>query len=228
MPVYAEEIVRRILFLTALVAAISLACGGGGSSEAQTKATPAKAKAASTTISAPQKAFGSKSAPITMEVFSDFQCPSCRMFYHESIKPLMNDYVHPGKVYFIHRDFPLQIHPYARDAARYANAAGTFGKFEKVAEAIYGTQEAWAANRSRLEAAVASALTPDEMNRVRQLMNNPVVEQAIDKDMQLGAFNRVGSTPTVILTHNGRVMPLPGTMNYPLLKRVLDQLLAGR
>ncbi len=218
---------KRIHLLTlAVIGFLCLACSSNGS-ETQSKATPAKSSAAAA-VAQPQKSFGSRTAPITMEVFSDFQCPSCRYFFHESVKPLMNDYVHSGKVYFIHRDFPLQMHPYARDAARYANAAATFGKFEKVADAIYGTQEAWTADRSRLEAAVASALTPAEMIRVRQLMKSPVVEAAIDKDMQLGTFNQVRSTPTVILTHNGKVMPLPGTLNYPLLKRVLDQLLAGK
>src|SRR5271170_5231015 len=49
--------------------------------------------------SEPVKSYGSPSAPITMEVFSDFQCPACRMLYEQTLKLLINDYVASGKVY---------------------------------------------------------------------------------------------------------------------------------
>ena len=174
----------------------------------------------------PVKTAGSRTAPITMEVWSDFQCPACRQLYIESIRPLMNDYVHTGKVFFVHRDMPLAIHAHARDAARYANAAAQIKKFEKVAEALYLNQDAWAADGSRLESVVASVLSPGEMNRVRQNWKSSVVETAIDQDVSRGRQFRVGSTPTVVLTHRGRSMPLPGGVNYTLLRRVLDQMLS--
>ena len=63
------------------------------------------------------KAQGVPTAPVTIEVFSDFQCPSCKNLYEEALKPLMADYVSKGKVYLIHRDFPLAMHPHARAAA---------------------------------------------------------------------------------------------------------------
>ena len=62
-----------------------------------------------------------------MEVFGDFQCPACRGFFETTVKQVIDDYVIPGKVYLIHRDFPLEMHPYARQAARLANAAAEFG-----------------------------------------------------------------------------------------------------
>ena len=41
----------------------------------------------------PHKAFGSKSAPVTMEVFSDFQCPACKTLFTTTNRRLMDDYV---------------------------------------------------------------------------------------------------------------------------------------
>src|SRR5271170_6669648 len=67
---------------------------------AKAAAAPAKVAAASDEV--PVKAIGSKSAPITMEVFSDYQCPSCRLLYEQTLKPLINEYVATGKVYLIH------------------------------------------------------------------------------------------------------------------------------
>jgi len=196
-----------------------------GSAGAQSGAKAAAPKAAPAPA-APVKSAGSRVAPITMEVWSDFQCPACRNLYAESVRQLMNDYVHTGKVYFVHRDMPLAMHPHARDAARYANAAAQINKFEKVAEVLYMNQDIWAADGSRLESIVASALTPAEMSKVRQNWKSKTVEDSIDSDIARGRQFRVSSTPTVVLTHRGRTTPLPGGVSYPLLRRVLDQMLA--
>jgi hypothetical protein len=60
------------------------------------------------------KARGIPVAAITIEVFSDFQCPACKALYEQTLKPLVADHVDKGKVYLVHRDFPLPIHAYAR------------------------------------------------------------------------------------------------------------------
>ena len=83
------------------------------------------------------KAVGLPNAPILMEVFSDFQCPACKTLYEQTLMPLVRDYVSAGKVYLIHRDFPLPMHAYAREAASYACAAGRIGKYEQVADALF-------------------------------------------------------------------------------------------
>src|SRR5579862_9955351 len=99
----------------------------------QAKASaPAGAKPAAAVAVNPTfvKTIGNPKAPITMEVFGDFQCPACRGFFETTVKQVIDDYVIPGKVYIIHRDFPLEMHPYALPAARLANAAAQFGQFE--------------------------------------------------------------------------------------------------
>jgi protein-disulfide isomerase len=220
--------VRRIVQLStgALLAILTIfLAASAGAQSAKKSSAPAPA-AAPAAPAEPVKTAGSRTAPITMEVWSDFQCPACRQLYIESIRPLMNDYVRTGKVFFVHRDMPLAMHAHARDAARWANAAAQIDKFEKVAEALYFHQDTWAVDGSRLEAVVASVLSPAEMNRVRQNWKTALVDEAINKDISRGQQFRVNSTPTVVLTHRGRSMPLPGGVNYPLLRRVLDQMLA--
>src|SRR5579863_9074518 len=61
-----------------------------------TKTTAAQAKASHMDLAA-EKSMGTKSAPITLEVYSDFQCPSCKQFFLTATTPLMNDYVASGK-----------------------------------------------------------------------------------------------------------------------------------
>jgi len=47
----------------------------------------------------PHTAFGSKTAPVVMEIFSDFQCPACKTLYTATNNKLMDNYVNVGKVY---------------------------------------------------------------------------------------------------------------------------------
>jgi protein-disulfide isomerase len=175
---------------------------------------------------APSKAMGSKSAPITIEVFSDFQCPACKQTFQQTLRPLMDDYVAAGKVYLVHRDFPLPMHNHSREAARWANAAAQVGKFEPVEEALYTKQETWAAN-GNIDTIVAAVLTPAEMKKVRQLMQGSgPLDAAIDKDVELGKSRRVSQTPSLFVTHGGETVPLPpGGVSYPILKQYLDYLL---
>ncbi|MBZ5703525.1 MAG: DsbA family protein [Acidobacteriia bacterium] len=65
----------RLRLLPAIILTVVL---GLAASLALTAAPPQAKPAAEVD---PHKAFGSKSAPITMEVFSDFQCPACRTLY---------------------------------------------------------------------------------------------------------------------------------------------------
>jgi protein-disulfide isomerase len=186
-----------------------------------------KAKAASAPDPAPVKTLGSRHAPITIEVFSDFQCPACKALYEQTIRPLIDNYVVTGQVYLIHRDFPLeQLHRYSRVAARYANAAARLGKFERVEQALYAKQQTWAAD-GNVDAVVAAVLTPAEMKKVRQWVDQPAeLDQAIEKDVRLGDRIPVRSTPTVIVMHAGKTYPLPpGGVNYSLLRQFLDELL---
>jgi protein-disulfide isomerase len=171
------------------------------------------------------KGHGTRSAPVVVEVFSDFQCPACRELYQSTLKPLMANYVASGKVYLVHRDMPLSIHSHSRQAARFANAAAAIGKLDRVSDVLYSTQDVWGVN-GNVEAVVAQVLTPAEMRRVRELAASEPVNASIDRDLERGRSLQVRSTPSVFVTHRGRTQPLPpGGVNYPLLKQYIDHLL---
>jgi protein-disulfide isomerase len=173
------------------------------------------------------KAFGSKGAPITMEIFSDFQCPACRTLYESIWHPLMDNYVDTGRVYLIHRDMPLAGHAYSRLAAQYADAAARIGRFEKVEDVLFTRQNIWEQSGD-VDGVVASVLTPAEMAKVRRLVKSPQVDAAIDRDVALGQDYRVTQTPTIIITCKGKPYPVVGAVSYSILRQFLDQLLSQR
>ncbi len=172
------------------------------------------------------KTMGSKSAPITLEVFSDFQCPSCRAFYLTATTQVIKDYVSTGKVYLVHHDFPLPMHAHSMEAARWANAAAGIGKFQEVETALYSTQDAWEAN-GRIEDAVASVLSPEDLRRVQALMAKPEVQAAIDEDVDLAKQKSLSWTPSIFVTYKGQSTLLPREgVSYGILKQYFDYLLS--
>ena len=80
-------------------------------------------------------AMGPANAPVTVVMFSDFQCPACSAT-HPVLKKAIEAF--PGKVRFVVRDFPLEsIHANAFNAARAASAANAQGKFFEYGEFLY-------------------------------------------------------------------------------------------
>jgi protein-disulfide isomerase len=173
----------------------------------------------------PHKVFGSKNAPIIMEVFSDFQCPACKTLYTSTNRLIIDNYVNTGKIYLIHRDYPLPMHAYSRVAARYARAAAQIGKVESVEQALFQAQEKWEASGD-VDGTVAAALTPAEMAKVRALVKGGTLEPLIDKDYSLGQIYHVNQTPTTILHAKGQTYPVVGVVSYDILHNFLDQLLS--
>ena len=190
-------------------------------------ARPQAKSPATASSSANPKGIGSPNAPITMEVFGDFQCPACRNFYETTVKQVIDNYVVPGKVYLVHRDFPLDIHPYARDAARLANAAAQLGQFEAIERALYDKQDEWAP-KGNIDQVISSSFPPAQLKKFHdyQTAHLTDINASIERDRAMGIQRNVNQTPTVFITARGKTEALPGGgVDYKLLKNYFDYLL---
>ena len=162
-----------------------------------------------------------------MEVFGDFQCPACRVFFETTVKQVIDDYVIPGKVYIIHRDFPLEMHPYARQAARLANAAAEFGQFEAIERALYDHQDEWS-TKGNIDEVMASYFPPAQFKKFQAYEAQHIgeINASIERDRAMGTQRNVNQTPTVYITSHGKTEALPGGgVDYKLLKSYFDYLL---
>ncbi|MBV9506416.1 MAG: thioredoxin domain-containing protein [Acidobacteriia bacterium] len=169
------------------------------------------------------KTFGNPDAPITIELFSDFQCPSCRMLHITLLPSIMRDYVLPGKAYLVYKEYPLPQHNHSREAAAYACAAARVGKYEQVADALFQNQPAWAENGKVFET-VSTALTPAEQKKVQALARDPGILDEVQQDVQQGQSQGVNQTPTMLIIHGTKRYPVAGVPNYSLLRSILDGL----
>lgn len=162
-----------------------------------------------------------------MEIFGDFQCPACRNFFESTVKQVIDDYVIPGKVVIVHHDFPLQMHPYARQAAQLANAAAQFGQFESMERALYDRQPEWT-DKGNIDQVIASSFSTAEFKKIQtyETQHLSEINASIERDVALGMQRNVNQTPTIFVTAKGKTEALPGGgVDYRLLKQYFDYLL---
>jgi protein-disulfide isomerase len=210
--------------------------------------TKAAAKPAAP-LGAPVKSYGSSSAPITMEVFSDYECPSCRSLFENTLRPMIADYVAAGRVYLVHRDFPLPMHKYGYEAARWLNASARVGEFQNVEAALYDNQNSWAQD-GNIAKYVSAAMSAAEFKRVEAVRGcgfetagavKPAnfalgqtgvgemcpLDPYIEADRALGNKIPVQATPTYVISYKGNRLPAgSGIVSWPILKQFFDSLLS--
>jgi protein-disulfide isomerase len=136
---------------------------------------------------------GTANAPVTIVMFSDFQCSACSAVY-PVLKKTMAEY--KDKIRFVVRDFPLEtIHENAFPAAQAANAANAQGKFFEYTELLYNNQDSLG-NASLKE--FASRVGLDRKKFDADLDSGKYAEE-VRKDMADGTAYGITSTPTVFV-----------------------------
>jgi protein-disulfide isomerase len=74
-------------------------------------------------------AIGRTDAPLTLVEFADYQCPFCRQFQSTVYERMKKDYIDTGKLRFVSRDLPLDMHSNASAAAHASRCAGEQNRF---------------------------------------------------------------------------------------------------
>jgi protein-disulfide isomerase len=174
---------------------------------------------------APAHIMGAANAPVTIELFSDFQCPGCKNLHETTIRELRHTYVNAGKVKIVYRDIHLPMHKFARLAGTYAGAAEKLGLYDTVADKLFDTQSTWDQN-GKVDEVVASVVPAPQMMKLRAMANEPAVGRQLDDETKeaLEQFHIPG-TPTMII-HHGTASDRIGQVSFEVLSKYLDSLLA--
>ena len=153
--------------------------------------TSAKGLAKSTQIR------GNPEAPLTLEEFGDFECPSCKnvaTFLDKVIKEY-----HPS-VRIIFRNFPLAMHQHARDAALAAEAAGLQGRYWEMHDMLFREQAVWssATDPGLLFDTYAETLGLD-LNQFRKDVKSDKVRERLESDQARAKSLGVKVVPTLFI-----------------------------
>ena len=165
---------------------------------------------------------GRADSPVRVIIYEDLQCSDCAAFRRMMDEKILPQYA--SKVAFIHHDFPLAKHPWARRAA----IAARFFADQKPEMALEyrryilaGIEMTNVGNFNLRLASFAKARGIDQEAAIASLAN-PRYAELVEKDYQEGVSRGVVHTPTVFV--NGR--PFIETFTFEEISKGIDEALA--
>jgi protein-disulfide isomerase len=160
-------------------------------------------------------AWGPASAPVTMLVYSDFQCPFCVRAY-PTIKQIQAKY--KDRVRLVYKDYPLDIHPLAPKAAEAGSCAAEQGRFWEFHDKVFENPRALQVPDLKR---TAQALGLDA-TKFGECLDSGKFTAEWQADMAEGQKAGVNATPTFIA--NGRIVV--GAKSLEEMSKMLDEEIA--
>ncbi len=171
-----------------------------------------------TTTGAPT--FGAPDAPLSLILFSDFECPQCKLEDETLRKELLAAFPTQVRLYF--KDFPLEsLHPWAKAAAATGRCVLQQGEphFWHYHDWIYATQNDIKPDNFRAKVDEFAQTEKLDQMQFGHCMDNPTGPAAeVDKEMAEGKALNINGTPTLFV--NGR--RLVGNYPWENLKAIID------
>ncbi len=133
---------------------------------------------------------GSADAPVTIVEFTDYDCPYCRRYYHETFPKIMERF--GGQIRYVMRHFPLaSMHPEAVKAAEAAECAGEDGLFWEFHDLMMQGVPSLSVPSLKQYAAELGVNT-DEFNRC---LDSDSKATLVQQDLRDGYMHGVRGTP---------------------------------
>jgi len=159
---------------------------------------------------------GPSDAPVTLAVFSDFECPYC-VTLNTTLSKIIAE--RGDKVRLVYLHFPLgQIHPHAGKAAEASLCAEGQGKFWEMHDELYKDRTKLGIEDLKTK---AEAIGLDS-GRFNECLSSGKYADRIRADVEAGRAVGVSSTPTLFI--NGR--PLMGAYPFQEIVKIIDEELA--
>lgn len=155
---------------------------------------------------------GDTAAEVTIEEYSDFQCPACK-----SLEPVLEKVLQdfPGQVKLVYNDFPLTtIHDHATATAEAGQCAFAQGKFWEYHDQLFQRQSSWeqATDIDTVLIEYAVELGLDSTQFSTCLASDTTIA-SVDEDVSEGKQAKVSSTPTLFVNGERLIGPTYDTLH---------------
>jgi protein-disulfide isomerase len=173
---------------------------------------------------------GSKSAPVTVIDFSDFQCHLCAR-YVKNTEPKINEtYIQTGEVALVFKHLPnrgFDSMPAAL-AAQCIQDQGKFWQFHNLLYEKQGPIDSGWANKDNLKK-LASQISGLDMHKFDSCFDSQKYKSFIENDIALAHSLGFTETPSFIIVKNDGSSPqkIEGPQPFPAFKAVIDKELVG-
>lgn len=144
-------------------------------------------------------AIGSKTAPVTIREFGDYQCPACGAFFPVAQK-VRNQIVAAGKARYVFFDYPLPIHRNAFQASIAARCAARQDQFWPYHDRLYATQDEWSDSQGPMQHFLDLAVeTGVKTGPLKQCVAESRTKPTINAEKLIGKKAGLRATPTIIV-----------------------------
>ena len=149
---------------------------------------------------------GDPNAPVTIDVFEDFQCPACQRFTENTEPLIIQNLVASGQARYVFHNYPFLDgngagstgeSDQAANAAMCANDQDKFWEMHSILYANWNGENQGAFSSRRLQA-MAESLGLD-LDAFNSCFNSNKYEAEIQADFDLGGQMGVSGTPTVFV-----------------------------
>lgn len=151
---------------------------------------------------------GRADAPVTVEVWADYQCPFCGRFSDETLAALAPQ-LRDGSVTVVHRDYAF-LGPESFDAAVAARCALPEGRYWEMHDAIYGAQSG--ENQGAFARPVLIDLAADvglDAEAFAACLDDRAVLLDVLDETASGVRTGISSTPTAVVVGGQRFTGVP-------------------
>lgn len=169
-------------------------------------------------IRADEAILGDKNAPITLIMYSDFQCPFCSRGYN-TVKDLEKEY---GKnIRYIYKHLPLSFHDQALIAAQYFEAI----RLQSVEKAfafhdeVFKNQRSLSEGKEKFLQAAAKKVGAD-LKKIAVDIKKEEIKKRIEEDQAEAQKFEMSGTPGFLL--NG--VPVRGAYPVEYFKNIVEEL----
>jgi protein-disulfide isomerase len=141
-------------------------------------------------------AVGPKDAQVKVVLFSDFQCPYCKVFF-QSFRDIMKQ--DSGNVLFAYKHLPLDIHPQAVPAALAAECAQEQNKFWEYADLLYKNQSVWGAAKDTVAFKGYARTLGLDAGQFGQCLDGKKYQNVVDAGKSEGESFGISGTPAIFV-----------------------------
>ena len=171
---------------------------------------------------------GDVQAPVTIFIFSDYQCPFCGKFFKETELLIRQNYVDTGKVKMVYKDLAF-LGPESVAAAQAAECARDQKKYWQYHDALFeaeiqdGQEQNGNLNKELFEK-IASDLKMN-LDEFSSCLNSSKYAAEVNKDIEEGksVMERM-STPTIFIDDK----MIQGAYPYDVFSQAIDEALNKR
>jgi len=155
---------------------------------------------------------GRAGAPVTVVIFSDFQCPYCKEAMH-NLEIIQSK--RPSDLAIVYRHFPLGFHRYANVAARASECAKEVGLFESMQDTLFAHQDSlgtipWTQLAQRVGIRDTSVF--------RECLKKTSIAALVSRDSADGRRLGVSGTPVILVGE----LEFTGSPSHEVLSKAID------